>query len=416
MITRIFAVTDFIDKARWGNKENYNLINFYNTNLSNDVKILTHWLCYITDRQMAFERVWDVGGYIFSEMADQVTKKRDLDLLNPQNPNRSFFIMRDDYADKERYDFDDGDNGKYLFVSHQTLKENEILLEYEFEKGTRAYFIPRYYPSDYVSILSTFCILKDYEFSLSRYINALLEKLDKKDASVQKLLFGLYLLSYFEIGQPKSSDLINFERNLERAEKRKNLIERVLSDSNEFEEEFNYFKKDTIFKQKRAWCSLRDFLKSPEFTVYFFNALEEIGSNNYDMLRSIEVLKYLELPGDVWNNNPTFRKCVFQGTPYEKSALNFGKLLRKIFNENRKVIKEGYPEQFDITFDFVPRMCDTGSNCSICPYELLHGGAAEFNRVCVSDNTKYCPAMYISCNYKMMCLGEDCLLLQYAKG
>jgi len=416
MITKIFAITDFIDKARWGNKEDYNLINFYDMNLSNDVKILTHWLCYIADRQMAFQRVWDVGGFVFSEMADQITKKRDLELLNPQQPQKSFLIKRDDYVNREKYNFDDGDGGKYLFVSHQILRENEILLEHEFERGTRPYFIPRYYPSDYISILSTFSILKDYEFSLSRYINALLEKLDKKDDSVQKLLFGLYLLSYFEIGQPKSSDLINFERNLARAEKRKNLIERVLSDSNEFEDEFNYFRKDTIFKQKRAWCSLRDFLKSPEFTEYFFNALEEIGSNNYGMLRSKDVLKYLELPGDVWNNNPTFRKCILQGTPYEQSTLNFAKLLRKIFNENRKVLKEGYPEQFDITFDFVPRMCDKGSNCSICPYGLLHGNAIEFNRVCVSDRSKYCPIVYISCNYKMTCLGEDCLLLQYAKG
>jgi hypothetical protein len=415
MITRIFAVTDFIDKARWGNKENYNLINFYDNNLSNDVKILTHWLCYISDRQMAFERVWDIGGYVFSELAEQITKQRDLELLNPLHPQKSFFIKRDDYVDRKKYDFDGGDNGKYLFVSHQTLIENEILIEYEFEKGTKPYFISRYYPSDYISILSTFCILKDYAFSLSRYIKSLLDKIDRKDDSVQKLLFGLYLLSYFEIGQPKSSDLINFERNLARAEKRKNVIKKILSDSNGFDDEFNYFKKDTIFKQKRAWCSLRDFLKSPEFNEYFFNALKEIGCNNYSILRSKEILKYLELPGDVWNNNPTFRKCILRGTPYEKSWLSFGKLLRKIFNENRKVINEGYPEQFDITFDFVPRMCDTGSNCSICPYELLRGGATEFSRVCVSDKTKYCPTMYISCNYKMMCLGESCLLLQYSK-
>jgi len=30
-------------------------------------------------------------------------------------------------------------------------------------------------------------------------------------------------------------------------------------------------------------------------------------------------------------------------------------------------ILSGYPEQFDITFDFVPRMCDKG-NCALCPY------------------------------------------------
>ncbi len=415
MITKIFAITDFIDKARWGNKENYNLINFYDLKLSNDVKILTHWLCYIADRQMAFERVWDVGGFVFSEMADQITKKRDLELLNPQYPEKAFFIKREDYVDKESYDFDEGDNGRYMFVSHQTLKQNEILFEYEFKRGSKPFFISRYYPSDYMAILSTFCILKDYEFSMSRYIIALLKKIASRDDFIQRLLFGLFLLSYFDIGQPKSSDLMHFERNLAKTEGRKKVIEKVLSDSDIFDEEFAYFKKDTIFKQKRAWCSLRDFLKSPEFTEYFFSALKETGFNDYGMLRSKDVLKYLELPGDVWNNNPTFRKCIMHGTPYEQSTLNLSKLLRKIFNENRQAIKEGYPEQFDITFDFVPRMCDMGSNCSICPYGLLRGKAVEFGKVCISDRSKYCPIMYISCNYKMMCLGKDCLLLQYAE-
>jgi hypothetical protein len=415
MIEKIFAITDFIDKARWGNKENYNLINFYDSNISNDTKILTHWLCYITDRQMAFERVWDVGGFVFSEMADQITKKADLELLNPQRPNQSFFIRRDDYIDKERYAFDKGDSEKFLFVSHQILRENEILLGYEFERGTKPYFISRYYPSDYISILSTFLILKDYEFSLSRYIIALLEKIDRGDGFVQKILFGLFLLSYFDIGKHKSADLIHFEHNLATAEKRSQEIRDILCDLSIFDSNFEYFKKDIIFKQKRAWCSLRDFLKSPEFTVYFFSALKESGFTDFSMLRSKDILKYLELPGDVWNNNPKFRKCIMRDTPYEHSTLNLPKLLRKIFNENRQTIKEGYPEQFDITFDFVSRMCAMRSNCSICPYELIHGKTIEFNKVCIGDKSKYCPIMYICCNYKMKCLGEDCLLLQYGK-
>lgn len=416
MIAKLFGITDFIDKARWGNKENYNLINFYNVDLTNDVKILTHWLCYIADRQMAFERVWDVGGFVFSEMADQITEKKDLELLNPQHPEKSFFIERDDYPDKAKYDFDDGDSGKYLFVSHQALKENELLLEYEYIKGTTPYFISRYYPSDYMSILSTFCILKEYNFSLTRYIIELLKKVSGKDDFIQRLLFGLFLLSYFDIGQPKSSDLMHFDRNLAKAEKRKKEIEKILNSPGIFEEEFDYFKKDSIFKQKRAWCSLRDFLKSPEFKEYFFSALKEVGFTDHSMFRSKEALRYLELPGDVWNNNPTFRKCILQGTDYEGSKLSLSKLLRTMFSENRPAIQEGYPEQFDITFNFVPRMCDRKGNCAICPYGLLRKEATEFNKVCVADKGKYCPVMYISCNYKMKCLGKDCLLLQYANG
>lgn len=416
VISKLFAITDFIDKARWGSKENYNLINFYRDGLTSDVKILTHWLCYIADRQMAFERVWDVGGFVFSEMADQITDKKDWKLLNPQHVEKSFFIRRDDYHDKAKYDFDNGDNGKYLFVSHQELKDNELLLEYEYIKGTKPYFISRFYPSDYMSILSTFCILKDYDFSLTRYIIILLEKIAGKEDFIQRLLFGLYLLSYFDIGQPKSSDLIHFGRNLTDAGERKKEIEKILNSQRKFDEEFDYFKRDIIFKQKRAWCSLRDFLKSPEFKEYFFSALKETGFTDHSMFHSKEALQYLELPGDVWNNNPTFRKCVMQGTGYEGSKLSLSKLLRTMFNENRAAIPAGYPEQFDVTFDFVLRMCDKKGNCSICPYALLHNEAKEFKKVCIAEGEKYCPIMYISCNYKMTCIGKNCLLLQYANG
>lgn len=414
MIPKLFAITDFIDKARWGNKENYNLINFYRSDLSNDVKILTHWLCYIADRQMAFELIWDVGGFVFSEMADQITKKRDLELLDPQHQDKSFFIKRDDYATSALYGFDEGDNGKYLFVSHQVLKDNELLLEYEYIKGTSPFFISRFYPSDYISILSTFCLLKDYDFSLIQYIIALLEKVVGKEDFIQRLLFGLYLLSYFDIGQPKSSDLMHFDQNLSKAEKRKKEIEKILNNPKKFDEEFDYFKKDIIFKQKRAWCSLRDFLKSPEFKKYFFGALKESGFAEHSIFSSKEALQYLELPGDVWNNNPTFRKCIMKGTGYEESKFSLSKLLRTVFNEHRGAILSGYPEQFDVTFDFVPRMCDKKGNCSICPYGLLHNEAKEFSKVCIAVKEKYCPIMYISCNYKMTCIGKDCLLLQYA--
>ncbi len=365
---------------------------------------------------MAFERVWDVGGFVFSELADQITKKKDLELLNPQRSEKSFFIKRDEYTDKAKYDFDDSDNGKYLFVSDKILRDNELLLEYEYVKGTRPYFISRYYPSDYISILGTFLLLKDYDFSLAKYIIALLGKVSGKEDFIQRLLFGLYLLSCFDIGQPKSSDLMHFDRNLTKAEKRKKEIEKILNNPRTFDEEFDYFKKDIIFKQKRALCSLRDFLKSPEFKEYFFKALNEAGFADHSMFLRQTALHYLELPGDVWNNNPTFRNCIMRDTGYERSILSLSKLLRSMFNDHGDAIYRGYPEQFDVTFDLVPRMCDKKGNCTICPYALIHDEAADFKKVCISDTEKYCPVMYIICNYKMTCLGKDCLLLKYAEG
>jgi hypothetical protein len=42
----LFSVSNFLDNARWSNQTNYNQINFFSNNLTNDEKILTHWLCY----------------------------------------------------------------------------------------------------------------------------------------------------------------------------------------------------------------------------------------------------------------------------------------------------------------------------------------------------------------------------------
>ena len=58
-IIRIFQTISWLDFRRWNIEENYNYINFYRDDLSNCEKILTHWICYIVDRQMPFEIVWD---------------------------------------------------------------------------------------------------------------------------------------------------------------------------------------------------------------------------------------------------------------------------------------------------------------------------------------------------------------------
>ncbi|MGB7575086.1 MAG: hypothetical protein WBN53_14640 [Thermodesulfobacteriota bacterium] len=48
-VARLFGITDFIDKARWEGTDAESLINYAPVNLSDDDKILVHWLCYITD-------------------------------------------------------------------------------------------------------------------------------------------------------------------------------------------------------------------------------------------------------------------------------------------------------------------------------------------------------------------------------
>jgi len=149
---------------------------------------------------------------------------------------------------------------------------------------------------------------------------------------------------------------------------------------------------------------LRDYLKSQEFSAYFKNALIQyrIQENTINKVFSEKSYSQLELPGDVWNNNSKFRNCILSNTEFKDSKRQLNIILRDYYASNHNII--GYPEQFDITFNFVPRMCDL-DNCDICPiYKISKSN--NFEKVCINDKTKYCPIALIGCNYKNMCIGD----------
>lgn len=395
MLKEIFKIISFYDKVRWNSISNYNLINFYKTDLDDDTKLLTHWLCYITDRQMAFERIWEVGGFVFSELVSNLKENKNIELLKPNQPNS--FI---------------NGNGKggYAFTSKSKVNNNSVLLKsYGYKEENIVKFTPRYYPSDYYSILFTFDILSEYNFSLTRYIAEQINNYKEKDDLIQRILFSLYLLTYYEIGQPRKTDIADFNENITKAKIRTKKVKTILNDS--FEKEFEIFKKDTIFNQKRAWCSLRDFFKSPEFNLYFNSSLENENVNT-SKLFSLKSFQQFELPGDVWNNNSKFRNCILENTEYENSKKSLNKILRYYFEKNKDDLGNSYPEQFDITFDFVPRMCEN-NNCDICPIGLLKGKEnSNFEKTCVIDTKYYCPVALTNCNYKIDCFGNECELIK----
>jgi hypothetical protein len=399
MLKEIFQIISFYDKVRWNSISNYNLINFYKTDLSDDTKLLTHWLCYITDRQMAFERIWEVGGFVFSELTDKFKENGDLNLLNPNLPNS--FIKKNV-------------KGGYTFVSNATVSNNSILKKtYEYNETNVVEFTPRYYPSDYYSILFTFDILREYNFSLTDYIAVQINKHKEKDDLIQRILFALYLLTYFEIGKPSKTKIADFDENLEKSKNRTEKVKLLLADNFKFEKEFENFKKEKIFNQKRAWCSLRDFFKSPEFNSYFKSALLEKNIDFEELeLFSLKSFQQFELPGDVWNNNSKFRNCILENTEYEKSKKSLNKILRDYFEKNKDNLGNSYPEQFDITFDFVPRMCEN-NNCDICPIALIkRNKKSKFEKICVIDTRYYCPVTLTNCNYKIECFGKECDLIK----
>jgi hypothetical protein len=406
-LNEVFKIISFFDDCRWHSSENYNLINYFDktkrndkTNLDADSILLTHWLCYITDRQMPFERIWDIGGFVFSELVAKLKETKNIELLNPD--------ANDSFIKKEK-------DGKHYFAGTK-LPNSRIIENYPQQANcTTVEFRSRFLPSDYLAILYTLHTLQAFGFSLSKYI-AVVYNIFKNDKEhlVQRILFSLYLLTYQNIGQPDDKYIDKWDKNLKAAEKRTQKILKYINQFKTGEDEFKEFQKNTRYHSKRAWCSLRDFLKAPEFKPHFKEAMQQQGIN-VDELFEIQMLRQLELPGDVWNNNSKFGKCILSNTDYGSEKYKNKKLneiLREYF-DNRKII-QGYPEQFDVSFSFVPRMCDE-DNCSICPVNhfIVKKEKSSFEKICIDDTTKYCPVALACCDYKVECVGKkECVLWQ----
>jgi len=390
-LKKIFEIMSFYDNFRWSNENNYNSINFFRDDLDDDTKILTHWLCYIMDRQISYKIVWDVGGFIISELIYNIKEYNTLTLLNP---NSSEAFVKPEL--KER---------KYFLLSHSNANEKIIKNYKNYITNKKVRFKSRFFPADYFAILYTFVFLENYDFYFSKFVKEVYLRNKSENDFIKRMLFSFYLVTYYDIKQPSSNLLSDFERNINKAKERRDEILQILNNANRFEKEYKKFIKGKIFEQKRAWCSLRDFLKSPEFKNYFKNALkkEKLPEKDLSNLFSYQSLTQLELPGDIWNNNSKFRECILKGTEYEDSKEPLNKILRDFFDKNGASIT-GYPEQFDVTFDFVQRMCEL-DNCDICPIDKINNKKNNLNKICINDESMYCPIALVSCNYKNDCIG-----------
>jgi hypothetical protein len=167
---------------------------------------------------------------------------------------------------------------------------------------------------------------------------------------------------------------------------------------------------DALYGRKRLWCSLRDYLKSAEFNRELVAALQAAGlataetwARNNGALR--HALHALELPGDVWNNAFEFRAGLF--LPYLTNVpgnWDMPRIIRAIYNrlrENQEL--QFHPEQLDVSFDFVPRMCQR-NQCDVCPF----GGGVE--QLCHQHEDLLCPVTLACCGYRYRCSPANCPL------
>lgn len=391
----VLAVFSQLDTIRWSQPANYNLINYCTEDLTADERLLNHWLCYITDRQTSFARIWDVGGYVLSYLVRAYTRSTQNvhELLNAH-------LRRDTNDGKDR-----------VWFECPIEKPNIRLSRYGFDAGVVT-FASRYMPEDVILIFRTLAFLdKTSSRSLARFMaGSGLGIADQRDAvaSVARALNGLTYVS----GGARSAAEID---------------EQLDDEGKRVEKEAEGFGLDSAmclrlwgrkfhpYGRKRLWCSIRDYLKSPEFNDVLVRSLKDIDladadrwhRNNPGLRAALDVL---ELPGDVWNNNEVFRNGLFS-SPYlsgQPKAWDMPRTVRMIYEELKN---QGnavfYPEQLDVTFDFVPRMCQRNM-CDVCSF------GAGIGKVCHAQKGLLCPVALAACGYRHKCDPKGCWLKQDA--
>lgn len=125
-------------------------------------------------------------------------------------------------------------------------------------------------------------------------------------------------------------------------------------------------------------------------------------------------LDQLELPGDVWNEMfsknlivPLAEKAEIPNLKARKNYRPPPVIARKIYEAIENQLNfVFYPEQFDISFDFAPRMCDN-KMCNICPF-----GKNGSSHVCHGNKEKICSVLLVACGYQKQCTPEDCPIIQ----
>ena len=379
----VLEVFSCFDDIRWQDAGNYNPLNYSHHDLTPDEKILTHWLCYITDRQTAFQRVWDVGGYVISDLVRTYTRERHTDVRT--------ILFR--YVPEP---------GGRLWLECDLERANERLKRYGIT-GPRVRFVSRYMPEDLVLIYRTLRILDAISArSLPQYIARVIESDADHRRCIRRMAVALNDLTYSG-GGALSAD--RFEAALSRAD----------ADVAGFR--ITSGEGAGLFGRKRLWCSLRDYLKSPDFNTEFVSGLSSAGVPNPEAWRRCHpaltgALAALELPGDVWNNAPVFRRGLF--SPYlkhEPRAWDMPRTIRRVYEiltQDQPV--RFYPEQMDVTFDFVPRMCDR-QECGICPF------GTGIREICHAQPGCLCSVALVTCGYRHRCAPSSCALREdRAKG
>lgn len=410
-----FEVINFFDECRWSNDENYVLPNM-KENISESSKLLTQWLIYIVDRQMDSTKIATEGGPVFSCIADE--------FLKTEKSIKSFLKIGNNTVNGCFYKATDN---SYCFYANKKQ------------------FSSRFPLADYRDLYYTLYTLKKLNPtnpSLEKYISNIIKRVlnfenwnentceHKAMYLLRGIAYSLYLLTYFgnkseeknqidktfifdDLKKHSPTTIIDMidaysKKRCKIVNEQIEKLEDYIGYTDNRKNRFKLNKNGLRFNMKRVWCPLRDLLKYQPLKNILKKSLENEGISS-EVLNIIfeESIKFLELPGDLWNERAVFKECLAEGCNGD-----FDFYIRKVYEDEKIAI--GYPEQFDVTFNFVRRMCEKGL-CEICP---LGNGLSkdQFAKFCIGGldgcENKYCPYVALSCGYKHLCKGNDCFMLK----
>ncbi len=361
-LIEIFKVISWLDDKRWNHERADVFPDIFvekvikTEKLEPRQKILIHWLIYITDRGKRADVLWEKNTPKIKELVVR--------------------YFADGLSEKEEV--------KKLCEKHE--KENKI----------------RAFPADLESIKRTLTLLLEYDKDIISFITRKLSKWETNypEEFCPRIAFSLYLLSYKGVGSLAKSKMLR-EQNQDGLNEEMKDVKDALSDNDKFEKQFERWYGQRW--HKRTWAALRDYKKFRPLRDTFITGINV--QTNKDIWRK-DFTKQLELPGDIWNAR-FFKNCI---RPIAKKMGIKGseapKVARALWEKIRSKCPESYPEQFDISFDFTPRMCEKNL-CAICPF-----GSNGAKLICIPTEDKYCPVALTCCGYIVKCDGnqEKCII------
>lgn len=383
-LAKAWLIVKWLDDARWSRGASGSLIpgpTF--ASLDACGQILTHWLCYITDQQRPWQDVWIRGGPILAEVVQEyksITSAEDvLDFL-----------------------------GGFM-VSHRAGSVDTLESKRQTIQGQTITYTPRY-GSHLLSIARTLHTLTEFQNNIICYLSNNASFIFRSssvedDSPALRMVFLLYVLSYDDIHTGMTSfhsQRREFAKDLKQRHCR---IEELLQTEHGLENKYLEWIKHRF--HKRLWAAFRDYVKPGSYHErIFFRALKQVQANSilYFLQQDRkEALCSLELPGDTWNL--AFNHRLFD------IKINHPSELRRYYKRLRgtgRLSDEFYPEQFDMSFDFAPRMCDRGEEL-ICPFR----NSSKLKEYCLgnSGKGKLCPITRILCSYESDCSPAECPIL-----